>query len=161
MIRNSRNLTFAAFVLVPLLMGSWKFVEPYAPAPSNTDAALATAARFYELLGHGDSAGAARLLAPDAVVLESGEIETRAQYIAHHLGADIEFAKAVPAARTIINSRRDGNVVWIVAESVSKGRFRERQIDSRGAELTILTATRRGWLIRALHWSSRRMPPTR
>jgi len=158
MIRSFNSLALAALALAPLLVGARTFVESSAIQPSSTAAALAAAARFHDLLEHGDSAGAARLLAPDAIVLESGELETRAEYIAHHLGADIEFARAVPSKRTIVETRRDGNVVWVVATSISKGRFGDRQIDSRGAELMVLSKSGAGWLIRTIHWSSRRAP---
>jgi hypothetical protein len=39
------------------------------------------------------------LLAPDAVVLESGSRDLR-QYAAHHLAADIEFSRAVLSQRS-------------------------------------------------------------
>ena len=75
---------------------------------------------FHAALAAGDSAAALALLAPDAVVLESGEVETRAEYAAHHLAADIEFSRAVPSQR----------VVTLVA---SRGRRRVGGGDEHGA----------------------------
>ena len=152
-----RRATQVALVLVPLSLGAGQFAESSAGQPSSTAAALATAARFHDLLARGDSAGAALLLAPDAIILESGDLETRAEYVAHHLPEDIKFARSVATKRTVVNATRDGNVVWVTATSVSKGTFDGTPINSRGAELIVLSMTGRGWLIRAIHWSSRRV----
>lgn len=123
-------------------------------AQSGTAEAIATSTHFYDLLRRGDSAAAARLLAPDAVVLESGDLETRAEYLAHHIAADIEFAKAVPSKRSIRQSVRQGNVVWVSATSESSGTFENRPVNSIGAELMVLAKSGSGWRIRAIHWSS-------
>ena len=153
------GLTLAA--LMPVWISATTSMKAQtASQPSNMAEAAATTARFHQLLARGDSAGAARLLAPDAVIQESGDLETRADYIAHHLGADIAFAKAVPSKRTVVQTRRESDVVWVVATSVTKGTFDGRPIDSRGAELMILTRSGRGWYIRAIHWSSHRNPPS-
>lgn len=123
---------------------------------AQTQSALNAAARFSEALGKGDSAAAAALLAADAIILESGERETRAQYLAEHLAADISFAKSLSPTRTVVDVRRQGDVVWITSTSVSRGRFEGRDINSVGAELIVLSRTKGKWLIRAIHWSSRR-----
>ena len=117
--------------------------------------AVATVTRFHELLAAGDSASATNLLAPDLTVLESGGIESRAEYLAHHIGADIEFARAVPVTRQVVSAKRQGDVVWIVAASEAKGTMRGRPVESRGAELMVLSRSGRAWQIRAIHWSSR------
>ena len=121
-------------------------------------AAVETVHRFHALLASGDSAAAVQLLAADLVVLESGGVETRAEYLGHHLGADMQFAKAVRSERRVVAFHQEGDVVWVTGTSTSRGEFRDRKIDSRGAELVVLTRSRAGWLIRAIHWSSRRNP---
>lgn len=128
-------------------------------ATSDSAEAVATVDRFHAFLARGDSAGAVRLLSPDLVVLESGGVETRAEYLAHHLGADMQFARGVPSERRVAAFTQEGNVVWVATTSTSRGEFRERKIDSRGAELMVLTRSGSGWLIRAIHWSSRRNSP--
>ena len=125
-------------------------------AQSATAEAIATSTRFYDLLRRGDSAAAAQLLAPDAAVLESGDLETREEYLAHHIGADIDFAKAVPSKRTIRQVVRQGDVIWLAATSTSTGQFEGRPIDSSGAELMVLSISQSEWRIRAIHWSSHR-----
>ena len=121
------------------------------------ESAVAAAARFSQALARGDSATAARLLAPDAVILENGDRETRAQYIAGHLEEDIDFARSVISTRTVTDAHREGGVAWVTAISVSKGKFRDRDINSRGAELIVLSRSSATWKIRAIHWSSRRV----
>ena len=152
MIRRLMSLTLACFGL-GLLAVPAKAVFTSA-AQSGTAEAIATSTHFYDLLRRGDSAAAARLLTPDAVVLESGDLETRAEYLAHHIGADIDFAKAVPSKRTIRQVVRQGNVIWLAATSTSNGQFENRPIDSSGAELMVLSRSHSGWRIRAIHWSS-------
>src|SRR5688572_17584075 len=67
--------------------------SPGSPSDSSDVAALVR--RFDALMAAGDSAGLLGLLADDAVVLESGGLETRAEFRSHHLPADIGFARAV------------------------------------------------------------------
>src|SRR2546423_11270840 len=131
--------------------------EQSGAAEPDLESAVAAAARFSLALARGDSATAARLLAPDAVILESGDRETRAQYIAGHLGADINFARSVISTRTVTDAHREGEVAWVTAISVSKGRFRDRDVNSRGAELIVLSRTSATWTIRAIHRSSHRV----
>jgi len=91
--------------------------------------------------------------------MEAGGVEHLADYLSHHLGADIEFAKAVPSQRTMVSVVQQGDVAWVVGTSVTRGTFRDRPINSNGAELMVLTRSGSGWLIRAIHWSSRRGSP--
>jgi ketosteroid isomerase-like protein len=120
---------------------------------------LAVAAKFHASLAAGDSAGALALLATDVTILESGGIETLADYRAHHLSADIEYAKAVPSQRTVTLVRVIGDVAWVSATSTTQGEFRGRPVNSAGAELMVLSRDRGTWKIRAIHWSSRRRTP--
>ena len=126
---------------------------------SDSAAAVETVHRFHTLLASGDSAAAVQLLAPDLVVLESGSVETRVEYLGHHLGADMQFARTVPSERRVVAVHQDGDVVWVAGTSTSRGEFRDRKVDSRGAELVVLTRSGSGWVIRAIHWSSRRNSP--
>jgi cyclophilin family peptidyl-prolyl cis-trans isomerase/ketosteroid isomerase-like protein len=112
---------------------------------------------FHAALAAGDSAGALALLAPDAIVLESGDLETRAEYAAHHLAADITFTKTVPSTRVTTQVYQEGDVAWVTSVTTSRGTYRDRPIASQGAELMVLSRTEAGWRIRAIHWSSRRL----
>lgn len=118
-------------------------------------AVAATVQSYHDALARGDSAGAMRLLAPDALILESGGLETRADYQGHHLPGDIAFARAVPSQRAAPSVVVAGDVAWVVGTSKTTGTYRERAINSAGAELMVLSRTADGWRIRAIHWSSR------
>lgn len=129
-----------------------------ASAQSRHDDSLAvvrTVAAFHDALARGDSAAALGLLAPDAVILESGSLESRAEYRSHHLPADIEFARALPAVRGPLAVTISGETAWATATSETRGTFKERQVNSVGAELMILSKGAAGWRIRAIHWSAR------
>lgn len=121
---------------------------------------VANAVRAYQqALGSADSAAALALLAPDAVVLESGGIETREEYRSHHLASDIEFARAVRSTDGPIRVTVRGDVAWAASTSTAQGQFRGRAVDSNGAELMVLTRTAGRWVINAIHWSSRSRRP--
>ena len=128
-----------------------------ASATSADSAAVAGAVvAYHDALVAGDSAKALALLATDAVILESGGVETREEYRGHHLPGDIAFARAVRSERTSPRVRVRGNVAWAWSTSVVQGTYRERAINSAGAELMVLGRTPDGrWLIHAIHWSSR------
>lgn len=128
-------------------------------ALTDSTEAAKVAERFTAALGSGDSATAAALLDSSAVVLESGDLETRDEYLRHHLPADIAFARAVKSERKIRQVITRGDAAWIVATSRTTGRFEGRDINSAGAELMVLNHTPAGWRIGAIHWSSHRIRP--
>lgn len=137
--------------LCAILLGT-----PALAAQGTDSAAVAATVRAYHAaLATGDSAAALRLLASDAVILESGGSESRAEYRAHHLPADIAFAMAVPSVRGKIAVTLAGDVAWARSTSTTDGTFKDRTIRSNGAELMVLSRTPTGWQIRAIHWSSR------
>jgi len=129
--------------------------------PARTDSAdvVNVVSRYHQALATADSAGALRLLAPDAVILESGGAETVPEYRTHHLPADIAFAVAVPSTRSVTRVTVRGDAAWVASTSVTQGELRGRAINSAGAELMVLTRTSEGWKISAIHWSSRARRP--
>lgn len=131
-----------------------------AQTDSPDSAAVAQAVTDYHAaLARGDSVAALALLAPDAVILESGGLESRDEYRAHHLPGDIGFARAVPSRRGPIRVTLAGDVAWAISSSETTGTFRDRAINSTGVELMVLSRTPEGWRIRAIHWSSRSRRP--
>ena len=120
---------------------------------------VAVVTKYQAALASGDSATALALLASDAVILESGGAESRDDYRAHHLPADIGFARAVPSQRAIVRVTVKGDAAWVSSTSTATGEYRGRQINSRGAELMVLSRETDGWKIRAIHWSSRSRSP--
>ena len=127
-------------------------------APEHPDAAAITAAvdAYHTALSAGQGDVALSLLADDAVVLESGGLESRAEYADHHLPGDMAFAAAVTRTRGEVHVAGHGDVAWAWSTSETKGTFRDREIDSVGAELMVLVRTDGVWKITAIHWSSRR-----
>jgi ketosteroid isomerase-like protein len=121
----------------------------------DTAAVAAVVERYHRALESGDSVAALGLLTSDAVILESGGIETREEYRSHHLPADIEFARAVKSVRSPIRVMVRGDVAWATSTSTAQGDFRGRPVNSAGAELMVLTRATDGWKINVIHWSSR------
>lgn len=145
-----RSVWIAALLLAAL-QGPAQ-AQPAAPDPA---AVAATVSGFHAALARGDAAGALRFLAADAVILENGSLETREDYRSHHLSADIAFAQAVPTRRSAPQITVSGDLAWASSTSVTQGTFRDRPVNSAGAELMVLSRTGAGWVIRAIHWSSR------
>lgn len=130
-----------------------------AQQPAKDAEVAAVVDSFHVAMSRGDSAAVLALLAPDAVVLESGDIETLAEHRAHHLPADIAFTRSVRTMRSAPRVGREDAVAWVSATAVVTGSYRGRRVDSQGAELMVLSRTGDGWRIRAIHWSSH--PKTR
>jgi ketosteroid isomerase-like protein len=126
---------------------------------SDSAAVVAVVDAYHRALASGDSMAVEMLLAPDAIILESGHVETRAQYLGGHLRGDIAFARAVPRERSDIRVVVQGDAAWATSTSITKGEYRERPVNSAGAELMVLRRTPQGWRIAAIHWSARNLRP--
>ena len=124
-------------------------------APSDSSDVVKVVEAFHAALAAGDTASALRLLTADVVIQESGGIESRAEYAQHHLAGDIAFARAVPSVRSAVRVVIVGDAAWTTATSTTKGTYRDRTINSIGAELMVLSRSSGVWQIRAIHWSSR------
>ena len=124
--------------------------------PSDSTQVATLVHDFHAALEQGDSVAALALMAGDAVVVESGDVETLAEYRAHHLPADIAFAKAIKASRAPRGVTVAGEVAYSVATSTTKGTYQGRAVDTLGAELIVARRVNGRWKIAAIHWSSRR-----
>ena len=153
-----------SWALLAVLVGSAAVAAPAAAQEhaghtmmdgADSSAVAAAVERFHAALASGDSATVLALLAPEARILESGGVETRAEYSSHHLPADMAFASAVARERGPVEVTVNGDVAWAVSTSLSQGTYRDRPVDSRGAELVVLTREEGAWRIQAVHWSSR------
>ena len=130
-----------------------------APAQGDSQSVAGVVERYDRALTRGDSAAALALLAPDAVILESGGIETREEYRSHHLASDIGFARTARTTRSPVRVVVVGDVAWATTTSTTQRVVDGRTVESTGAELMVLTRTPSGWSIRAIHWSSRTRRP--
>lgn len=137
------------------LMCLTAFLQTSGAQNADQTAALAVVKAFHDALDRGDSTAALNLLAPDVRILESGGVETRDQYRSGHLSGDIAFSRAVPSVRGEPTVVVIGDVAWVSNTSRTTGTYRDRPINSAGAELMVLSRTADGWRIRAIHWSSR------
>ena len=123
--------------------------------PLSARAAAATVDAFHAALQHGDARAASALLADDVLIFESGEVErSKAEYAGHHLAADIEFTKAVPATVTRRAGRSTGTMAWIASEGRTTGNFNGRPIDVTTTETMVLQRLGKVWQIVQIHWSS-------
>lgn len=142
------------FSLFVILVASWTTSVAASDQGADSTAIIAVVESFHRALAKGDGPAAMALLAPDAMILESGEAQTREEYERAHLREDIEFARAVPGVRSAPTVRQEGPVAWTTMNSEAVGSFKGRAINSKGTELMVLTQTPAGWRIRAIHWSS-------
>jgi ketosteroid isomerase-like protein len=148
-----------------IALGIFLWIAAAAPATAQqagSDAAAATAAvnAFHAGIRDGDASAVAQLIAEDALMLEAGGAETRAEYLKNHLPADIEFEKTVSIKRSPIRIIINGATAWATSTSEYSGTFQGKPVDSIGAELMVLTRELAGWRIRAIHWSGRARKPT-
>lgn len=129
---------------------------PAAGGAGNDSAAVAAVvAGFHDALTAGDSLAALMLLTDDAVIVESGGVETREQYRAGHLKADIAAALRQAAERSPVAVEVRGDVAWATSTRRSSGTSGGRSVESTSAELMVLVREPAGWRIAAIHWSSR------
>ena len=132
---------------------------PVHPTPPVPETPAQVVDQFHVALAAGDTAATAALLDTGAIILESGDVEIRAEYLAHHMSADIAFARAVHAVRQLRRAEERGGVAWVASTSRATGQFEGRVVDSDGAELIVLARSGTGWRIVAIHWSSHRHRP--
>lgn len=144
------------FIVVAML-GAW-LSAPAAAQLATADSAAAVSAleQFHHTLQHGDSARAAELLASDAVVVEGGAVETRAEYLGHHLRADIRASRNGTGERVVQRVDVVGDVAWVVSVTTRRAAS-EATAGSVLAELAVLRRTAAGWRIAVIHWSARRL----
>lgn len=120
------------------------------------EAVTGTFEGFYAAMRAGDAAKVMQAVAPDAVFLEGGGRETRAEYESGHLPADMEFERAVTGKRGPLTVNVVGDVAWVIAATDYQGTFNGKPVSFVSEQLMVLSRTDARWTIRAVHWSSRR-----
>ncbi|MEO7165633.1 MAG: nuclear transport factor 2 family protein [Chthoniobacterales bacterium] len=123
------------------------------PAP-DAAAITATVESFHKALAAGKPDEVMSLLQPDALIVEGGSVETRAEYESGHLGEDIAYARAVPGKQLKAVVRQEGDAAWVTSTFSVVGVFQGRSVNSLAAETMVLTKAAAGWRICAIHWSS-------
>ena len=117
---------------------------------------IATLESFYGAMKAGDAAKVMSSIASDAVFVESGRLETRAEYEMNHLPADIEFEGQVPGRRGPWQVKVEGDTAWAIATTDFEGTFNGNPVNIISTQLAVLTRQDDRWSIRSIHWSSRR-----
>ena len=109
--------------------------------------------KFYGGVKAGDTKAVMQLIAPDAVFVESGKIETRAEYEANHLPADIEFESQTKGTRgpSQVTFGANGNAAWVISRAEYDEGNPEKYINT---QLMVLTRENGEWKIRSISWSS-------
>ena len=111
---------------------------------------------FYGAMKKGDTTTAMNQIAPDAMFVESGGLETRDEYEKNHLPADIAFEKQVDGKRRTVRLTVQGDTAWYIGMTEFVGTFDGSPVNFEGAQLAVLTRETGDWRIRSIHWSSRR-----
>jgi ketosteroid isomerase-like protein len=114
---------------------------------------------FYGAIKRGDPKAAMSVIAPDALFVESGKLETRAQYEENHLPADIDFEKQVTGKRDPLRITFKDDAAWVIATTTYDGTFEGNPVQFVSAQLMVLTKDADAWKIRSIHWSSRPLEP--
>ena len=132
---------------------------PAAPDTAAPDSAqvVSVVQDFRRALAAGDSAAVAGLLHPEAVVLESGGLETKREYLGHHFHADHASLSELSTTTVKQRVRVAGDVAWVSSARRMKGAYDGRDLDRSSAELMVLRRSEKdsAWKISAIHWSSR------
>lgn len=110
---------------------------------------------FHETLAARDSAAVDAMLLPDAVILESGGLETKEEYFGHHFGADAAFLENMDREIERRQVRIEEGTAWVSTTSRLSGTYNGESLDIDSAELMVLREMPEGWRIAAIHWSSR------
>lgn len=123
--------------------------------PAAEEAAItSTLEELHKALAAGEADKVMGLLLPDALIVEAGNVETRADYQQKHLSEDMAFARAVPVTSRKVVVRQEGNAAWVTTMSRMVGEFHGQLIDSSAAETALLIRDSGGWRIYSLHWST-------
>jgi ketosteroid isomerase-like protein len=148
---STRRCSLSAVLLLATLC------LPACSQPANDEAGVRTALEsFYGAMKTGDTATAMALIAPDALFLEGGRLETRDEYEKNHLPADIGFEKQVSGTRGPLKITFNGDTAWVIATTDYDGTFDGAPVSFTSAQLALLTRESGTWKIRSIHWSSRR-----
>lgn len=122
------------------------------PAPNT---AVGTIDAFHAALKRGDTKSALSFLSENALIYESGAVESsRAEYESHHLKSDAEFSAATSRTRVSERVTEAGDMASVMRVELIKGSFRGRPINSRSVETMLLRQTGAEWRIVHIHWSS-------
>ena len=153
---------YSAVLLASAALRSTAGIALSEPVAADTAAITSTAGDFHKALAAGEPDRVISLLAPDALIVEAGTVQTRDDYQREHLLEDIAYARAAPSIPPSIPRdvvvRQEGEVAWVTRTFSVTGKFHDKPLDNITAETIVLTKTPAGWRIRTIHWSSHKAP---
>lgn len=109
---------------------------------------------FHQAIIDNDSQAARSLLSESVRILESGNIETKKEYLSHHFHSDGKFLSAMNREVNSQTVTVDGNSAWVSTQTHTWGTYSDRKLDLNSLELAVLKKEEGNWNITALHWSS-------
>ena len=110
---------------------------------------------FHEALRTRDRAKIAALMAPDAILFETGYAElTRDDYLKNHLGDDVDFSSVTDYQVIRRSVFMDGQSAWVLTQARIRGMYADQGVDLDQTETMILRRKPDGWEIVHLHWSA-------
>src|SRR5437867_12784916 len=118
---------------------------PAEQTPADNADITSTVEAFHNALIEGDAAKAMSMLANDALIIESGMVQTRGEYESKHLREDIAFARSVTSTRTSFTIGQQGDTAWTTSTFRVAGSFEGKPVDSVSAELVLLGKRGEGW----------------
>ena len=146
-------VAFAAIIGVTVGTGFSSAAEGDHELPQDV---LGTVTAFHEALCAGNSAAVEQLLAPDLIVMESGNIErSRAEYAEHHLPADLKFMRAMKYTLQHQFGEAGADFAWVASEATLTGEYEDKPVNLVSMESLTLRKEQAGWRIVHIHWSSR------
>lgn len=102
-----------------------------------------------------DVSKAGELLSDSARILESGNIETKEEYLSHHFHSDGKFLSAMKREVESRTVTIEGNTAaWVSTQTHTWGTYSDRKLDLNSLELAVLKKEDGNWKITVLHWSS-------
>ena len=117
---------------------------------------IKTVRSFHSALSAGNATAVSRLLDPNVLIMEGGNVErSRDEYAAHHLKADVKFMRSVKYTLERQSGDSIGDLAWVASEAALSGESQGKQLNLVSTESLVLRRTNSGWRIVHIHWSSR------
>jgi mono/diheme cytochrome c family protein/ketosteroid isomerase-like protein len=127
--------------------------QAHAVADSNV---LRAVQDFHSALSAGNESAVSRLLDPDVLIMEGGNVErSRDEYAAHHLKADVKFMRSMKYKLERQTGDSVDDLAWVASEAALAGESKGKRLDLVSTESLVLKRSSAGWRIVHIHWSSR------
>lgn len=121
-----------------------------------TDGPLPVVKAFHMALASGSAAQIEKLLDPNVLIMEGGNVErSRQEYASHHLKSDLKFMSSVTYTLERQSGDTVGDLAWVASESRLIGKSAPKPVELVSTESLVLRKTPAGWKIVHIHWSSR------